>query len=74
MKEGVLDVELADAPLEGERDGEDDADRSRFYNRTEGLVEVDAGSLGEATKNPTCLVPIKGDVGVELVAKKPFCR
>ena len=40
VEEGVLDVELASAPVKGDGDGEDDADRGRFDDRAEGLVEV----------------------------------
>jgi hypothetical protein len=34
MEEGVLDVKLASLLFKGKRDGEDDADRDQFDNRT----------------------------------------
>jgi hypothetical protein len=39
----------------------------RLDHQTEGLIVVDTGSLGEATKNPASLVPVQGVVRVELV-------
>jgi hypothetical protein len=42
MEEGVLDIELANLPVGGESDGEDNPDGSWFNHRAKGLVEVDA--------------------------------
>jgi hypothetical protein len=72
MEEGILDVELAYPPVEGESDGEDDADGGRFDNRAEGLVEVDAVLLRKTAKDPASLVEVENTVGLELVAKHPF--
>jgi hypothetical protein len=72
VEEGVLDVELASLPFKRERDGEDDADRGRFDNRTERLVEVNALLLRETTKHPACFVAVEGAIGLQLVAKYPL--
>jgi hypothetical protein len=41
-------------------------------NWAESLIVVDTGTLGEAAKNPTSLVPFKGVVRVEHVLEDPF--
>jgi hypothetical protein len=41
-------------------------------NWAESLIVVDAGTLGEAAKNPTSLVPFKGAIRVEHVLEDPF--
>jgi hypothetical protein len=56
----------------GDDQGEDGADRERLDHRAEGLIVVDAGSLGEAAKNPASLVPFQGTVGIELVLENPL--
>jgi hypothetical protein len=72
VEEGVLDVELASLPFKGERDGEDDAYRGRFDNRTEHLVEVNALLLRETAKHPACFVAVEGAIGLQLVVKDPL--
>jgi hypothetical protein len=72
VEEGILDVELASLPFNGERDGEDDADRGRFDNRTECLIEVNVLLLREAAKHPACFVAVEGAIGLQLVAKDPL--
>jgi hypothetical protein len=74
MEEGILDVELASLPFKGESDGEDDADRGRFDNRTERLIEVNALLLRETAKHPACFVAVEGAIGLQLVAKDPLVR
>jgi hypothetical protein len=59
-------------PGAGEGQGEDGADHGRLNHRVEGLIVVDAGSLGEAAKNPVSLVPFQGAVGIELVLENPL--
>jgi hypothetical protein len=54
-------------PGAGDGQREDGADCGRLDHRAEGLIVVDAGSLGEAAKNPASLVPFQGAVGIELV-------
>lgn len=67
MEEGILDVELVYWPIAGDGKTEDGMDCGGLDDRTKGLVEVDAGTLGKATKNPASLVPIEGAVSMELV-------
>jgi hypothetical protein len=64
VEEGILDVELASLPFKGERNGEDDADRGRFDNRTERLIEVNALLLREVVKHPTCFVAVERAIGL----------
>jgi hypothetical protein len=47
-------------------------DRGRLDHRADGLIIVDVGSLGEATKNPVSLVPVQGAIGIELVLENPL--
>jgi hypothetical protein len=62
VEEGVLDIELASLPFKEERDGEDDADRGRFDNRTECHIEVNALLLRETAKHLACFVAIEGAI------------
>ena len=48
------------------------ADRRRFDNRRECLLEVDAWALMEATNNPPSFVVFEGAVGVEFVLEDPL--
>jgi hypothetical protein len=66
MEEGILNVELASLPVKGERDGEDDANRSQVDNWVEHLVEVDALLLGKAVKHPSCFVEVEEDIRLDL--------
>jgi hypothetical protein len=59
-------------PGAGDGMGEHGADRGRLDHRAEGIIIVDAGSLGEAMKDPASLVPLQRAIGVELVYKNPF--
>jgi hypothetical protein len=59
-------------PRAGDGQGEDGADCGRLDHRAEGLIIVDAGSLGEAAKNPVSLVPFQGVVGIKLVLENPL--
>jgi hypothetical protein len=74
VEEGVLDVELASLPFKGDHNEEDDADRGRFDNRTERLVEVNALLLREIMKHPACFVAVERAIGLQLVAKDPLAR
>jgi hypothetical protein len=51
-------------PGAGDVQGEHRVDRGRLDHWAEGLIVVDTGSLGEATKDPASLVPFRRDVGV----------
>jgi hypothetical protein len=70
--EHILHIELMNRPEAGDNQGEHGADRGRLDYRAEGLIIVDVGSLGEAAKNPTSLVPFYGAVGIKLVPKNPL--
>jgi hypothetical protein len=59
-------------PGAGDGQGEHGADHGWLDHRTEGLIVVDAGSLGEAVKNPTSLVPFQRVVEIKLVLKNPL--
>jgi hypothetical protein len=52
--------------------GEHGVDRGRLDHWTKGLIVVDAGSLGEAPKNTTRLVPFQRTVRIELVLENPL--
>jgi hypothetical protein len=47
-------------------------DGGRLDNRVESLIVVDDGPLGEAAKDPACLVLFQGAVRVELALEDPF--
>jgi hypothetical protein len=42
------------------------------HHRAEDLIIVDVGSLGEAAKNSSSLVPFQGAIGIELVLANPL--
>jgi hypothetical protein len=72
MQEHILHIELVNRPGAGDGQGEHGANRGRLDHRAEGLIVVNAGSLGEAAKNPTSLVPVQGTVVIELVHENPL--
>jgi hypothetical protein len=72
VQEHILHIELMNRPGAGDSQGEDGADHGRLDHRAEGLIIVNAGSLGEAAKNPTSLVPFQGAVGIKLVLENPL--
>jgi len=72
MQEGILDIKLMDGPLSRKSQREDCADSGRLYHRAEGLGEIHAGPLREATENPARLVPLKRSVRLELVLEDPL--
>jgi hypothetical protein len=47
-------------------------DGGQLDHRVEGLIIVDIGPLGEATKNLASLIPLQGAIKVELVHENPF--
>jgi hypothetical protein len=53
----ILHIKLMNGPIAGDGQGEHRADHGRLNHRAEGLIAVDTGSLGEAVKDPTSLVP-----------------
>ena len=61
-----------DGPGARERQEEHRADSSGLHHRTERLSEVNTRPLGKATKNPACLVPLKGAIELKLVLENPL--
>ena len=53
MEEGVGDVHLVHRPSTGDRKVENRAYRAGLDDRSEGVGEVDASTLSEATNDPT---------------------
>lgn len=74
MEEGVLDIELANLPVGGESDGEDNPNGSWFNHGAKDLVEVNAVLLGETAQHPTCFIAIEATVRFELVTEEPLAR
>jgi hypothetical protein len=72
MQECVLHIKLMDMPGMGDDQWKHCADGGRLDHRTEGLLVVDAGPLGEVVKDPTSLVLLQGAFGVELVLENLF--
>lgn len=61
-----------DRPALGERKGQHCADGRGLDDRTERLVKVHAGTLGEATEDPAGLVLLEGAIGLVLVLENPL--
>jgi hypothetical protein len=59
-------------PGAGDGQREHGAEHGWLDHRAEGLIVVDAESLGEAVKDPTSLVPFQRAVGDELVLENLF--
>jgi hypothetical protein len=72
MQEHILHIELMNGPGAGDSQEEHGADRGRLDHRAKGLIVVNAGSLGEAAKDPGSLVPFQIAVRVQLVLQNPF--
>jgi hypothetical protein len=72
VQECILHIKLMNWLGAGDGQGEHGVDRGRLDHRAEGLIIVDAGSLGEATKDSVSLVPFQRAVGVELVLENQF--
>jgi hypothetical protein len=72
MQEGILYIKLVHGPLPGQCQGENCANHSWLHYRTERLKEIHTWALGEAPKNPACLVPLQCPVCMELVLENPL--
>ena len=72
MEEGVGDVHLVHRPSTGDRKVENRAYRAGLDDRSEGVGEVDASTLSEATNDPTRFIAIKGTIKTEFVFEDPF--
>lgn len=68
----ILHVELAKRPRSGDGKAKDHTDHAGLDNGTKSLIKIDAGLLGVATYNPTCLISRECAVGVKFVAKHPL--
>jgi hypothetical protein len=62
MEEGILDIELMDHPDSGEGEGEDGTNGGDLDDGAKGLIVVHSMALGEAPKDPTGLVAVKGAI------------
>jgi hypothetical protein len=72
VQKHILHIELVNRPGVRDNQGKHGADCGRVDHQVEGLIIVDTGSLGEATKNPASLVPVQGAVGIELLLENPL--
>jgi hypothetical protein len=58
IEEGILDIEQMDRPVPRE----DGSNGGELDNVAEGLIVVHSCTLGEASKDPTGLIAVKGAV------------
>jgi hypothetical protein len=72
MQDRILHIELMNRLGAGDGQGEHGADRGQLDHWAEGLIVVDAGSLGEAAKNLTSLVLFHGAIEIEPVPENPL--
>lgn len=72
MKKNILDVELMNRPVVGERQAEDCADGGWFDNWTESLIIVHTRPLSESAKDPTSLISLQRTIEIQLMFEDPF--
>ena len=72
MEEGVGYVHLVHRPSTGDRKVENRAYRAGFDDWSEGVGEVDASTLSEATNDPSRFIAIKGTIRRSLCLKTHF--
>jgi hypothetical protein len=72
VEEGVLHVELVDRPVPRQSQSQNSLDGGRLDHRTEGIVVVDPGALGEAPEHRVGLVPLQGPVAIQLQLEDPL--
>jgi hypothetical protein len=72
VQECILDIKLMNRPGARDGQGEHGADRGRLDHWAEGLIVVDARSLGEAAKNPASLVSFQRAIRIKLVLENPL--
>jgi hypothetical protein len=72
MQEHILHINLMNRSGVGDGQGEHDVDRGRLDHQADGVIVVDAESLGEAMKDPMSLVPFQRAVRVELMLENLF--
>lgn len=59
-------------PVIGNGKSEHSTNGGRLDDGAEGLIVIDFRPPCEATKDPSCLVSVKGVIGVKLVLENPF--
>jgi hypothetical protein len=72
VQERILHIKLMNRSGVGDGQRVYGVDRGWFDHQVEGPIVVDAGSLDEATKDPTSFVSFQRAVGVELVLENSF--
>jgi hypothetical protein len=72
VQERILHIKMINGPGAEDSQGEHHIDHGRLDYWAEGIIIVDVGSLGEATKDPASLVPFQRAVRVEVVLEDPF--
>ena len=72
VQERIGNIEQLGAPAARRGDGEHRLDRGRLDNWCERLVKIHASLLCQATNDPSCLVSLKGSIGVQLMLENPF--
>jgi hypothetical protein len=72
VQERILHIELMNRPGVRDSQRKDGADRDRLDHWAEGLIVVDAESLGEVAKNLASLIPFQRAVRIELVLENPL--
>jgi hypothetical protein len=72
MKKRILDIQLMNGPRTRESQGEHNTDSGGFDDGAEGLLIINAGTLSEASENPSGLVTIKRAISEKFVTINPF--
>ena len=72
VEERVLDVELVDRPVSCRGEMQHGPNGGRLDHRGEGLVEVQARALGEATHDPARFPAFQPAISMKLVFEDPF--
>ena len=72
VQKGVFDVELVDWLSARCSEVQHGADGRRLDHRGEGLMEVDAGALGEPADDPSGLSTLQCAIRMQLVLEEPF--
>jgi hypothetical protein len=72
MQEHILHIKLMNGSGVGDDQGVHGADRGQLDHRTECLIVVNVGSLGEAVKDAASLIPFQRAIRVELVLENAF--
>ena len=65
-------IEQLGAPAARRGDGEHCLDSGRLDNGRERLIKIHTSPLCEAMNDPSCLVSLKGSIGVQFMLENPF--